>query len=71
VSQGPNSEATLSVTEGFNQSFYAQQNWRLLDSNLHLANYISGKLFDAQDLRYIKSATSLASWKMKAYQTGI
>lgn len=42
-----------------------------MDGNLHLANYIAGKLFDPQDPRYIKSATSLASWKIKAYQTGV
>ena len=71
VSQGLNSEAQLSVMEAFNDSLYVQQNWKQLDSNLHLANYIAGKLFDAQDPRYIKSATSLASWKITAYQTGI
>lgn len=71
VSQGLNSEAQLSVMEAFNDSLYAQQNWEQLDSNLHLANYIAGKLFDPQDPRYIKSATSLASWKITAYQTGI
>jgi len=71
VSQGLNSAAGLSVIEAFNKSLYAQQNWELLDSNLDLANYLAGKLFDAQDPRYTKSATSLAGWKMKAYQTGI
>ncbi|MFT4887694.1 MAG: tetratricopeptide (TPR) repeat protein [Pseudohongiellaceae bacterium] len=71
VSQGLNSEAQLSVMEAFNDSLYAQQSWEQLDSNLHLANYIAGKLFDPQDPRYITSATSLASWKIKAYQTGI
>lgn len=71
VSQGLNSEAQLRVMEIFNDSLYAQQNWEQLDSNLHLANYIAGKLFDPQDPRYIKSATSLASWKIKAYQTGV
>jgi hypothetical protein len=71
VSQGLNSAAQLSVMDAFNDSLYVQQNWEQLDSNLHLANYIAGKLFDAQDPRYIKSATSLASWKITAYQTGI
>lgn len=70
VSQGLNSEAQLSVMEAFNDSLYAQQSWEQLDSNLHLANHIAGKLFDPQDPRYITSATSLASWKIKAYQTG-
>jgi tetratricopeptide (TPR) repeat protein len=71
VSQGLNSEAQLSVMEAFNDSLYAQQSWEQLDSNLHLANHIAGKLFDPQDPRYITSATSLASWKIKAYQTGV
>lgn len=71
VSQGLNSEAQLNVMEVFNDSLYVQQNWEQLDSNLHLANYIAGKLFDPQDPRYIKSATSLATWKIKAYQTGV
>lgn len=71
VSQGLNSESQLSVMEAFNDSLFEQQEWEKLDSNLHLANHIAAKIFGQQDPRFIKSATSLASWKIKAYQTGI
>lgn len=71
VTQGLYSEAQLEIVKRFNETLYQQQAWEQLDSNLHLANHLAGKLFDVQDSRYIESATNLASWKIRAYQTGI
>lgn len=71
VTQGLYSEDQLGVIMRFNESLYQQQAWEELDSNLHLANHLASKLFDEQDSRYVESATNLASWKIRAYQTGI
>lgn len=71
ITQGLYSEDQLQVMDAFNASLLEQEEWEQLDANLHLAQHISSKLFEPQDPRYIARATRLASWKIKAYQTGI
>lgn len=71
VTQGLYSEDQLNIVKRFNAALFQQQDWEQLDSNLHLANHIAGKLFDKRDARYVESATNLATWKIKAYQTAV
>jgi len=71
ISEGLATESQLAVLEQFNSLLLARGDWERLDTNLHLATDIARRLYPTGDERYIQAATSLASWKIRAYQTRV
>lgn len=71
ISEGLASESQLQVINDFNGLLFEAQVWEELDMNFHLASDIALRLYGADDLRYQRAANSLASWKIRAYQTGL
>ena len=71
ISEGLASEAQLRVIGEFNGLLFEAEEWEELDLNLHLASDIALRLYGAADPRYQRAAIALASWKIRAYQTGL
>ncbi len=65
------SEAQLGTLASYNQLLYQLGDWDQIDSNFHLSYHIASKLYDKADSRYIGWATQLASWKIKAFESGV
>ncbi len=71
INEGLASESQLTVIDDFNRLLFAREEWDELDTNYHLAMDMNARLYGFDDIRYAESATSLASWKIRAYQSGI
>lgn len=71
ISEGLASESQLQVINDFNGLLFEAEVWEELDMNFHLASDIALRLYGADDLRYQRAANALASWKIRAYQTGL
>ncbi len=71
ISEGLASESQLQVIGDFNGLLFEAEVWEELDMNLHLASDIALRLYGADDPRYERAANALASWKIRAYQTGL
>lgn len=71
VSFGLYSEAQFQTLAEYNNVLFELADWEQIDRNLHLANHVASHLYDKQDARYIENATQLASWKIKAFHTGL
>ncbi len=69
INEGLATESQLAVLEEFNGLLFQIQDWEELDTNMHLAEDISRRLYLNNDERYIAAATALANWKILAYQT--
>lgn len=65
------SEAQLATLANYNELLFQLRDWEQIDSNFHLSYHVASKLYDRQDPRYIESATQLASWKIKAFESGV
>lgn len=71
INEGLASESQLTVLEEFNRLLFDLEQWDELDTNYHLATDMNARLYGFNDNRYAEAATSLASWKIRAYQTGV
>lgn len=71
IAEGLASENQLSVISKFNGILFEQEAWEELDTNFHLASDMALRLYGAGDTRYVRAASFLASWKIRAYQTGL
>lgn len=71
ISEGLASESQLQVINDFNGLLFEAEVWEELDMNFHLASDIALRLYGVDDLRYQRAANALASWKIRAYQTGL
>lgn len=71
ISEGLASESQLQVIGDFNGLLFEAEVWEELDMNFHLASDIALRLYGADDPRYERAANALASWKIRAYQTGL
>ncbi len=65
------SEEQLATLASYNELLYQIGDWEQIDSNVHLSYHVASKLYERQDPRYIESATQLASWKIKAFDSGV
>ncbi len=71
INEGLASESQLEVIGEFNGLLFEEEAWEELDTNFHLASDMALRLYGEQDSRYIRAASALASWKIRAYQTGL
>ena len=71
ISEGLASESQLQVIGDFNGLLFEAEIWEELDMNFHLASDIALRLYGPDDPRYQRAANALASWKIRAYQTGL
>lgn len=71
VSFGLYSEQQFDVIQDYNSVLFDLEDWEQIDSNLHLATHLAGQIYGSQDSRYVSAATALASWKIKAFDTGL
>jgi tetratricopeptide (TPR) repeat protein len=71
INHGLAAESQLQVLAQYNRLLLALRDWERLDTNLHLATDIARRLYPAGDERYLGTATALASWKIRAYQTHV
>lgn len=71
INEGLASESQLDVIGEFNGFLFEQEDWEELDTNFHLASNMALRLYGVKDSRYVRAANALASWKIRAYQTGL
>ncbi len=71
VNEGLASEAQLQLLQAYNDVLFELEQWQQLDSNYHLALSIAERLYGREDARSIAAATTLASWKIRAWQAGV
>ena len=70
ITLGLFSQEQLATLADYNELLFELGNWEQIDRNFHLSHHIASKLYDRQDPRYIESATQLASWNIKAFESG-
>jgi|GEM_PF-506403 len=71
VVEGLASTTQLQLLDGYNAVLFELQRWEDLDSNYHLAYTMSERLFGVDHQQTQTAATRLASWKIRAWQTGV
>lgn len=71
ITRGLFSQEQIATIADYNKLLYQIGDLEKIDRNFHLAYHIASKLYDGQDPRFIESATQLASWKIKAFESGL
>ncbi|MCG8415187.1 MAG: hypothetical protein MI746_13290 [Pseudomonadales bacterium] len=71
IAEGLASESQLQLLDEFNVLLFEQQDWETLDAHFHLSTDIAARLYGPADPRYQDAARTLASWKIRAFQTGL
>lgn len=71
IAEGLGSESQLSLLDEFNVLLFEQQDWETLDTHFHLSTDIAARVYGPGDSRYQDAASTLASWKIRAFQTGL
>jgi hypothetical protein len=71
ITLGLDSEAQLATLSSYNELLFQLGDWERIDVNFHLSHHIASKLYGHEDPRFIQSATQLASWKIKAFESGV
>ena len=69
INEGLASQSQLEILDPYNEVLYRLQDWERLDNNYHLALDISTRLYGRRDPRTQAAARTLASWKIRAFQT--
>ena len=71
IHEGLASEAQHELLSAYNAVLFELERWEDLDSNYHLDLAISEKLYGSGHPQTVEAATTLASWKIRAWQTGV
>lgn len=71
VVEGLASSTQQQLIDEFNPVLFELQRWEALDTNYHLSHTIAERLYGAEHPNTINAATTLASWKIRAWQTGV
>jgi hypothetical protein len=71
ISLGLFSQEQITTIADYNELLFQVGDLEKIDRNFHLSYHVASKLYDRQDPRFIKSATQLASWKIKAFESGL
>jgi hypothetical protein len=71
VNEGLASETQLQLLQPYNEVLFELEQWQQLDTNYHLALSMAERLYGREDPRSIAAATTLASWKIRAWQAGV
>lgn len=71
IQQGLASPEQLALLERYNSVLFEQQDWERLDTHYHLARDMALRLYGLDDPRTVALSTQLASWKIRAWQTGV
>lgn len=71
IHEGLASEAQHELLSSYNAVLFELERWEDLDSNYHLDFAMAERLYGAGQPQTIAAATTLASWKIRAWQTGV
>lgn len=71
INQGLASAQQLTLLERHNTVLFQLQDWERLDTHYHLARDMALRLYGLEDPRTVALSTQLASWKIRAWQTGV
>ncbi len=71
INEGLASTSQQALLTDYNAVLFELERWEQLDTNYHLAHAIAERLYGPGHSETVAAATTLASWKIRAWQTGV